>query len=288
MSIKKYTKGITHGGIFHADDVFSTALLKIIYPNILIKRVNTIPQNIDNSTIVYDIGLGNFDHHQPDALFRKNGVKYSSFGLLWQKYGKYLIGENWECFDNGYVLPIDIQDNGGELNPLSNAINAFNPSWNEDKSTDESFDEAVSIAMIILKKLFNKYKLEQFASEHISKIMKEFGNSPIIILDKFVPWKKEVCESENALYVIYPSMRGCYNAQAVPTEYGKKTCRLPFPETWLRNSPEALTFIHPERYLISADKIDSAEMLCQLSISQSKVCKFTTTYIPQIESEQTE
>ena len=31
-------KGFTHGGKFHADDVFSTALLKILFPNINVER----------------------------------------------------------------------------------------------------------------------------------------------------------------------------------------------------------------------------------------------------------
>ena len=31
-------EGFTHGGVFHADDVFATALLKILNPNIHISR----------------------------------------------------------------------------------------------------------------------------------------------------------------------------------------------------------------------------------------------------------
>lgn len=269
MSIKKYTKGITHGGVFHADDVFSTALLRIIYPGIIIERVNVLPNNIDDSTIVYDIGLGSFDHHQANASVRDNGVKYCSFGLLWREYGEYLLGDKWQCFDKTYVLPIDLQDNGGERNPLSNAIKAFNPAWNEIQNTNAAFDEAVSIAKVILQKIFIQYKSEDKASEYVSEVMKELSDSPIIILDKFVPWQKEVCNNKNALYVIYPSTRGGYNAQAVPTEYGKRNYRLPFPEAWLSKAPERLTFIHSERHLISAEKFDDVKSLCELSISLS-------------------
>ena len=38
---------LTHGGKFHADDVFSAALLRIINPNIRIIRAFEVPENFD-------------------------------------------------------------------------------------------------------------------------------------------------------------------------------------------------------------------------------------------------
>ena len=49
-------KGFTHGGKFHADDVFSTALLQIVRPDIEISRGFTVPEGF--SGIVFDIGGG--------------------------------------------------------------------------------------------------------------------------------------------------------------------------------------------------------------------------------------
>ena len=40
-------RGFTHGGKFHADDVFSTALLQILRPDIKITRGFTVPDNLD-------------------------------------------------------------------------------------------------------------------------------------------------------------------------------------------------------------------------------------------------
>ena len=54
--------GFTHAGKFHADDVFATALLQILRPDIKITRGFTVPDDFDG--IVYDIGFGMFDHHQ--------------------------------------------------------------------------------------------------------------------------------------------------------------------------------------------------------------------------------
>ena len=57
--------GFTHAGKFHADDVFATALLQIIRPDIRITRGFVVPDDFDG--IVYDIGFGMFDHHQEPA-----------------------------------------------------------------------------------------------------------------------------------------------------------------------------------------------------------------------------
>ena len=74
-------KGFTHGGKFHADDVFSTALLQILRPDIQITRGFTVPDDFDG--IVYDVGGGMFDHHSEPRETRPNGVPYAAFGLLW-------------------------------------------------------------------------------------------------------------------------------------------------------------------------------------------------------------
>ena len=74
-------KGFTHGGKFHADDVFSTALLQIVRPDFTVQRGFTVPDDFDG--IVYDVGLGLFDHHQEPRETRPNGVPYAAFGLLW-------------------------------------------------------------------------------------------------------------------------------------------------------------------------------------------------------------
>ena len=72
--------GFTHAGKFHADDVFATALLQILRPDIKITRGFTVPDDFDG--IVYDIGFGMFDHHQEPREYRANGVPYAAFGLL--------------------------------------------------------------------------------------------------------------------------------------------------------------------------------------------------------------
>ena len=55
-------RGFTHAGKFHADDVFATALLQILRPDIKVSRGFVVPDDFDG--IVYDIGDGMFDHHR--------------------------------------------------------------------------------------------------------------------------------------------------------------------------------------------------------------------------------
>ena len=69
--------GFTHAGKFHADDVFATALLQILRPDIKITRGFTVPDDFDG--IVYDIGFGMFDHHQEPREFRQSGILHFDF-----------------------------------------------------------------------------------------------------------------------------------------------------------------------------------------------------------------
>lgn len=144
---------LTHGGRFHADDVFSAALLKLLNPSVQITRVFDVPENFDG--LVFDIGWGRFDHHQKNAPVRPNGVPYAAFGLLWKEFGAGLVGpEEAERFDFHFIQPLDLDDNTGCGSEIAGLIGAFNPSWDSDRSPDDCFAEAVAFAEVILEKRF--------------------------------------------------------------------------------------------------------------------------------------
>ena len=73
MIQKENAAAFTHGGKFHADDVFSAALLLHFNPKLTIQRGNCVPEEFDG--IVFDIGRGEYDHHQKDSRIRENGVR---------------------------------------------------------------------------------------------------------------------------------------------------------------------------------------------------------------------
>ena len=109
--------GFTHAGKFHADDVFATALLQILRPDIRITRGFVVPDGFDG--IVYDVGYGMFDHHQEPREYRANGVPYAAFGLLWRVLGPGLVGERQaRLIDENFIQPLDLNDNTGEQNSL--------------------------------------------------------------------------------------------------------------------------------------------------------------------------
>ena len=111
---------ITHSGRFHVDDVISTIFLSKIINKIVLSRVPTIENKNIKDKIVYDIGFGEFDHHQKNRNGqRDNGIYYSSIGLLWKKFGKeYLkkirvknIDKTFEYIDRELIQNIDATDN---------------------------------------------------------------------------------------------------------------------------------------------------------------------------------
>ena len=110
---KNNASAFTHSGKFHADDVFSAALLLYLNPEINISRGNKVPEDFDG--IVFDIGRGQYDHHQKDSRVRENGVPYAAFGLLWEALGEKILGQELaEKFDQSFVQPLDNNDNTGE------------------------------------------------------------------------------------------------------------------------------------------------------------------------------
>ena len=130
--------GFTHAGKFHADDVFATALLQILRPDIKITRGFVVPDDFDG--IVYDIGFGMFDHHQEPREYRANGVPYAAFGLLWRVLGPGLVGERQaRLIDENFIQPLDLNDNTGEQNSLCDAIGFFNPVWDSKEDKDACF-----------------------------------------------------------------------------------------------------------------------------------------------------
>ncbi|MDF2951227.1 MAG: hypothetical protein K0S18_810, partial [Anaerocolumna sp.] len=130
MNDKNYnlSKAFTHSGKFHADDVFSAALLTYLNPMIQIERGLEVPEKYDG--IVFDIGLGKFDHHQAGAAVRENGNPYAAFGLLWKEFGTRILNdEEAEKFDESFVQSLDYSDNTGSRNELAELISLFNPVW---------------------------------------------------------------------------------------------------------------------------------------------------------------
>lgn len=261
LNVPNDEEAITHGGIFHADDVFATALLKIVKPDIRIKRVIEVPESFDG--LVYDIGFGEYDHHQADKRARENGTLYAAFGLLWEKIGPAIVGKKIaERIDKSFVEKIDLSDNTGRKNLLSDAISALNPSWNEDVSVDERFEEAVELAKKILeRKIENEINNEAARDYVMEKYNTRRDNC--VVLDKGMPWKSVLIGTDTE-FVIYPSVRGGYMLQTVPNSEEDYSPVVSLPKEWygiekeqLRkvSGVESITFCHATGFVASAEKL---------------------------------
>ena len=282
---KKDAKAFTHGGKFHADDVFSAALLLYLNPEIQISRGNQVPEDFDG--IVFDIGRGAYDHHQKDSRIRENGVPYAAFGLLWEALGAEILGEELALsFDETFVQPLDNNDNTGEKNELASLIGNFNPAWDAEGGTDEAFFQAVSVAGIILENKFERCRGNERADRRVEEILAEqeraikageipAENRQILILPEFVPCQKHLSETEIA-FVIFPSNRGGYCIQPQKREYSLNY-KCSFPSAWLGLENEELeaasgiagaVFCHKGGFLMTTETLEEAVQAAKISLAE--------------------
>ncbi|MEG0304874.1 MAG: MYG1 family protein [Oscillospiraceae bacterium] len=265
----------THGGHFHADDVFSAALLQICNPKIHITRGYKVPEGFDG--IVFDIGGGEYDHHGSNTPVRANGVKYAAFGLLWRAVGAdFLPEKEAQRFDEHFIQPIDLDDNTGCGNILSSVIGAFNPAWDETLNPDACFARAVGLAKEMLLQKIKATKGILRAKELVDAAL-AVSQDGIVILEKYAPWKMTLIHDKDAKFAIYPSQRGGFCAQCVPTSFSNNAPRIMFPEEWAGLENEALaeiseikglSFCHAGRFLITAATKDEVISACKKAMEQ--------------------
>ncbi|GHE77651.1 MYG1 family protein [Thalassotalea profundi] len=290
MTQSKNVTIVTHNGNFHADDVFSIAALQHIFPSFKLIRTRDTAI-INTADIVIDVGgeytpdKGRFDHHQRGgAGKRDNGIPYSSFGLIWQKYGIAICNGNEEvahAVDTDLVSCIDAIDCGHVEGiyqgiSLSQTISMFNPTWEEDTDYDTCFNEAVNFAGRILKRFIARAEGGINAKSIVIDAIKNAKDPRIIVLDKYTPWKTTVHEfSEQALFIIYPSQSGQWRIQAVPIEPGSFDDKKSLPHTWAGLSDKALQdvtgisdamFCHNGLFMAGAQSFESIMKMAKIAL----------------------
>ena len=289
---------ITHNGTFHSDEVFSTVLLSKVLKKDILKlcRTSNIKEGITG--FVYDVGYGKYDHHQPGGNGeRKNGIKYSSFGLVWRDFGKdYLkqlnclqIEEVWSMVDKKLVQNIDAIDNGQlgkltqfdfEVVTLPNLISMYNSNWDDEQANqNEMFLKAVQFAQTVFDRFIISVVSKIRAKSRVEDAIENSKNQ-ILILEKFMPWKEFLLDSENEkakniLFVVFPSNRGGYNVYAVPKENGSFESRKLFPAKWAGLKDEELskisgvataTFCHTGRFICATRTKEDATKIARIAV----------------------
>mgnify|MGYP001555427193 FL=1 len=282
----------THDGNFHADDVFSIAALKSVFPSFKLIRTRDL-ELIGKADVVVDVGgeydadADRFDHHQRGgAGERDNGIPYSSFGLIWQKYGLEICQGNQDvanAVDSGLVSTIDAIDCGhvkgtAEGISLSQTIGMFNPTWQEEGDFDSCFDEAVDFASRVLSRFIASANGGISAKEIVAKAIDNAEDPRVIVLEKYTPWKRTVqALSEEALYMIYPSQTGQWRIQAVPVELGSFENRRSLPKQWAGLSDNELKeitgiedamFCHNGLFIAGAESFESTMKMASIALQE--------------------
>ena len=283
---------LTHAGYFHADEVFATVIMSHKINDLVVARVTKVPEACEK--LVYDIGGGRYDHHQTDKRYREDGLPYAAVGLIWEDFGKdvllqmgveeKLISSVWAQIDQSLIRGIDASDNGVSLNgcydilTINKIIGIYNPEWDETKEADTAFLEACTIADQIFNRVVKNVASEMRSIEYVREAMRT-AKGRIIYLEKYVPWQRCVCMEDvedRFLFVVYPSNRGGYNVQSVPTSPESFEMRQGLPQIWrglrgeelrLLTGIEDAEFVHSAGFIGGAGSLQGALMMAEKAIN---------------------
>lgn len=280
----------THNGNFHADDVFAVAALKHLFPSAELIRTRDLDVLAEADVVldvggVYDAGKGRFDHHQRGgAGARENGIPFSSFGLMWQKYGLQICGNDQEiadAVDKNLVSAIDAIDCGHVDGPitgvsLSQTISMFNPTWEEHGDYDACFEEAVTFASRVLARFIAAARGGVNAKSIVIEAIENAADPRVIVLEQFTPWKTTVLNtSPDALFMIYPAQTGEWRIQTVPVELGSFEDRKKLPAPWAGLSGKELQdvtgledamFCHNGMFIAGCKSFESTMRMAELAL----------------------
>ena len=284
---------VTHSGTFHADEVFATCFLSKVLDEVRLIRLNDV-KDVEGK-LIYDIGWKEFDHHQEDARVRENKIKYSSFGLLFEQFGRdYLkklgiqdIDYAYSLFLKEFVYQIDAIDNGElpnilvdyEVTTLSHVIELFNPTWKEHGDTDEYFDRVLNIAMPIYERMESKILAKVSARDKVNQKIEE-SKSHILELDEHMPYVDFILEhpkGKDILFVIFPSNRGGYSIRTVPKQRNSFESRQDLLKEWGGKTEEELIsltgiktfyFCHPKLFCASTRTLEDARKVALMALKK--------------------
>lgn len=291
-------RAVTHNGNFHADEVFATAVLMEVYPDMQVTRTRD-PEIIEAADIVYDVGgvydheRRRYDHHQnDDSLRRLDGLTRSSLGLIWLHYGEaYCDGDARaaKIIDNRLVRGIDARDNG-ELEPpadtttpdygMTGVIEQLNPIPDSRETHDEQFYKAVNRATGILSRLKRTVQEEVKTVDEVLKAIAQSEDSRYAVMNKQINPPEELSLIDGLEFIIFPeTVDNTWRIYATPTSGDPFVSKHPFPKSWAGLSNDELArvtgvddalFCHKKRFLAVAKTREGALGLLNLALDKSE------------------
>ena len=299
MIFKKSKKLITHNGSFHADDIFACATLSLLLEKKgeKFKIFRTRDEKIiKTGTYVFDIGgiydaeKNRFDHHQiGGAGKRENGIEYSSFGLVWKKFGEEICGSKKisETVDSKLVSPIDAGDNGFDLIEKKHEVfpyliqelfATFRPTALEKVNKDEQFKKAVIWAKEILTREIKKANDQIEVEKIIQNFYQNSKDKRLIVIDKPKVSRYEIWDAlqnfEEPLFIVYGDDED-WGTVAMRKDINNFENRKYFPKIWAGLKDEEFqkisgvsdaVFCHRGLFLVGAKSKKGAIKLAQIAL----------------------
>jgi uncharacterized UPF0160 family protein len=299
FKFKKAKKLVTHNGSFHADDIFTcaTLLLMLGKKGEKAKIFRTRDEEIiKTGDYVFDIGgiydadKNLFDHHQiGGAGKRENGIGYSSFGLVWKKFGKEICDSERtvKLIDTKLVAPIDAGDNGIDLVEKKNEIfpyfvqdvfASFRHTALEEINNDKVFEKLVGWAKEILSREIKKFNDQEEIFKIIQDFYKNSEDKRLIIIDKPRVSRYEIWDAllnfSEPLFAVY-GKDDDWGAVAMRKDMNSFENRKYFPKAWAGMKNQELqevtgvqdaVFCHNSLFLVGAKSKEGAIKLAQIAL----------------------
>ncbi|MCX8128830.1 MAG: MYG1 family protein [Clostridia bacterium] len=293
---KQFRKVGTHNGRFHADEVMATAILKELFDVEVVRTRDT--EILSKLDLVYDVGDGEFDHHQVEKEYRENGTPYAACGLIWRKFGKEVIvsrepqlqekevDEIFSDIDAVLIESIDAADNGIRTTEtiiptmnITSIIAGFNPPWDDGISEEKAFSKAVEFASATLGNTINQRISNIKAREYVVYAYNNRVRPELLILEAAYPWANtlsRIDREKEVLFVIYPREEQ-YLLQTVRDNGSSFRDRKRLPKAWAGKREEELgkivgiddaVFCHPSRFIAGAGSFESIMKMAEIAIAE--------------------
>lgn len=288
----KKAKIITHNGSFHADEVLAVATISLALGG-RVKIIRTRDTEIIKTGDyvidvggIYDSDKNRFDHHQEGgAGQRESGIPYSSFGLVWKKFGKIIAGsqEAADIIDKKIGAYIDAEDNGintsvpvYDINIYSfpQIIKTFRPGLKEKRTDDEGFLEAMQFTENILKREIQKARDEFSARSVAEHGYQAAEDKRIVVLEEHLPVSDMIMSHPEILFVISPAKDGQWVVKAAQNK-NTFEARRGFPRPWwgkrgeeftrISGVPDAYYCHHSGNFMCLANSKEGAIRLAQIA-----------------------
>ena len=303
------TQLVTHSGAFHADELLSSVILTRLFPDAAVIRTRdrdlTTPAE---GRVIYDVGReydadrNIFDHHQPDAPLREEGHPLSSFGLIWRHFGMdYLAAldipddhrpEVFRSFDQGFVLPIDLVDNGVLATAAAGAmlsdmtlpalLESLKPVFDDQTpdADDRAFHAALQIARAFVEARIQRKASKLRAESMVMAAIERAGDGKVLELPMGMPFRSAVLKAgaDHLLFVATPRSDGWTLTGIRLSEDGFEQ-RADLPAAWAGLTDKELEdasgvkgakFCHNGRFIAVADTREAIMKMAELAVAEAE------------------